>query len=70
VDLLAYIPRAALGAMLVFTGLASPPRPFLIHMAHIGKEQLFVFLVTIVVTLVEDLLWGIIAGIFAKLLLH
>jgi MFS superfamily sulfate permease-like transporter len=69
-NLLHYIPRAALGAMLVVTGARlAAPREFL-HMLHIGKEQLVVFLVTIVVTVVEDLLWGIIAGIAAKLLLH
>lgn len=64
------IPLAALSAMLVYTGfrLASP-REF-IHVAHIGREQLVVFVATLVGVLVTDLLIGIGIGIAIKFLIH
>ena len=40
------------------------------HVAHIGSEQLFVFTTTVLVTVTTDLLWGIAAGIAAKLILE
>lgn len=64
------IPNAALAAMLIYAGyrLAAPKQ--FIHAFHIGKEQLAIFLTTIIVTLVEDLLIGIAAGILVKFLFH
>jgi MFS superfamily sulfate permease-like transporter len=64
------IPNAALAAMLIFAGfrLAAPSQ--FIHTWHIGKEQLAIFLTTIVITLAEDLLLGIAAGILVKFAFH
>jgi len=61
------IPKAALAALLIGVGIKlAHPREF-IHMFKIGKEQLFVFILTIVFTLVEDILIGIAAGIVAEM---
>ena len=64
------IPNAALAAMLISVGIKlAHPKEF-IHMLHIGKEQLFIFTVTVLVTLFEDLLLGIAAGMLVKMIIH
>ena len=64
------IPLAALGAMLVYTGTRlAHPKEF-VQTFHIGLDQLAVFCLTIFVTLAEDLLLGIFAGIALELALH
>ncbi|MGW5052608.1 SulP family inorganic anion transporter [Actinokineospora sp. NPDC004072] len=64
------IPLAALAAMLVYTGfrLASPGA--FRHAATTGRDQLALFLTTLVVTLLTDLLVGVGAGLLLKLILH
>lgn len=64
------IPNSALAAMLIFAGYRlAAPKEF-IHTYQIGKEQLVIFLTTVIVTLLEDLLLGILAGIIVKFLFH
>lgn len=64
------IPLAALAAMLVYTGSRlAHPNEFL-HVYRIGKEQLAIFLTTLIIVLVEDLLVGVAAGIILKMVIH
>jgi MFS superfamily sulfate permease-like transporter len=64
------IPKAALAAMLIGVGIKlAHPKEF-IHMFRIGKEQLLIFLTTIIVTLVFDLLAGIFAGMLIEIIIH
>jgi MFS superfamily sulfate permease-like transporter len=61
--LLNEIPLAALGAMLIYTGLRlASPKEF-VRTFRIGADQLGVFVTTLVVTLATDLLLGVAAGI-------
>ncbi len=64
------IPKPALAAMLIGVGFKlAHPKEF-IHTFEIGKEQLAIFLVTVVFTLATDLLVGIGAGILLKMIIH
>lgn len=64
------IPLAALAAMLVYTGFRlAHPREFL-HVYRIGREQLVVFVGTILAVLATDLLIGIFIGIGIELLIQ
>lgn len=64
------IPLAALAAMLVFTGTRLCHYTEFIHMYQIGREQLIVFVSTILGVLATDLLTGIGIGILVKAVLH
>jgi len=64
------IPNTALAAMLIFAGYRlSSPKEF-IQTYKLGKEQLVIFLMTIIVTLSTDLLLGVGVGIMTKLIFH
>jgi MFS superfamily sulfate permease-like transporter len=68
--LIELIPNTALAAMLITVGIKlAHPKEF-IHTFKIGKEQLAIFLVTILLTMYEDLLVGIAAGILLKMIIH
>lgn len=70
IPLIELIPNAALAAMLIYAGYNLTAPKHYIHAYKIGKEQLLIFLVTVVVTLVEDLLLGIAAGILVKFIIE
>ncbi len=64
------IPLAALASMLIYTGFRlTHPSEFL-HVYKIGKEQLLIFVATLVGVLATDLLWGILIGIGVELVTH
>ena len=68
--LLNLIPLSALAAMLIFTGSRLAHIREFVHVSHIGKEQLLIFVCTIVGVLATDLLIGILIGIAVKCVVH
>lgn len=64
------IPLAALAAILVYTGykLASPEN--IRKVFRIGKEQLLIFLITLITTIATSLITGILVGIAATFFIH
>jgi MFS superfamily sulfate permease-like transporter len=70
VHLIELIPNTALAAMLITVGIRlAHPKEF-IHTFKIGKEQLLIFVITIIFTLVTDLLVGIAAGMLTEIVIN
>lgn len=67
---LSKIPFTALAAILVYTGYKLAAPTIFVRMYHIGKEQLFIFLTTLVATLLTDLILGILIGLLATFVVH
>ncbi len=64
------IPVAALSSILIFVGLKlANPADFL-KSFKVSNEHFLVFVTTIIVTLVEDLLLGVVAGIVLKMIIN
>jgi MFS superfamily sulfate permease-like transporter len=64
------IPLAALAGMLVYTGFRlAHPNEFM-NVYRIGREQLIIFVTTIIAVLATDLLIGIAIGIAVKMMIH
>lgn len=64
------IPHASLAALLVFVGYRRATPKVFADVLAIGKDQLFLFVVTILAVLATNLLVGVFIGVFVKILLH
>jgi len=64
------IPHASLAALLVFVGYRRATPQVFRDVLAIGKDQLFLFVVTILAVLATNLLVGVFFGVFIKLILH
>jgi MFS superfamily sulfate permease-like transporter len=69
-SLIELIPNTALAAMLITVGIRlTHPKEF-IHTLKIGKEQLLIFVVTIIFTLSVDLLVGMATGMLTEIIIN
>ena len=69
-DQLRRIPLTSLAAILVYTGYKLAAPAIFVRMYQIGKEQLLVFLTTLVSTLLTDLITGILIGLLTTFVVH
>ncbi len=64
------IPHASLAALLVFVGYRRATPKIFAEVLAIGKDQMFLFVSTILAVLATNLLVGVFIGVFLKLILH
>ena len=64
------IPLSALAAILVYTGYKLATPSAIKKIAQIGKEQIIIFLGTVIATLVTNLITGIVVGILITFIIH
>ena len=70
IDLISRIPLAAIGAVIVYVGWRLCEVKVFSKVASIGRDQLLIFLITILAVLATDLLMGILIGVAAQLVIH
>jgi len=69
-DQLRRIPLTSLAAILVYTGYKLAAPAIFVRMYQVGKEQLLVFLTTLISTLLTDLITGVLIGLLATFVVH
>ncbi|QKT03465.1 SulP family inorganic anion transporter [Ectothiorhodospiraceae bacterium 2226] len=68
-DLIALIPLAAIAAILIYVGWRLCEYRVFRKTYAIGRDQMVIFLITVAAILATDLLWGILIGIAAEILM-
>lgn len=68
-DLISHIPLAAIGAILVYVGWRLCEYRVFQKTYAIGRDQIIIFVITVVAILATDLLFGILTGIAAEIVM-
>lgn len=68
-DIISRVPLAAIAAILVYVGWRLCEYKLFIKTYTIGRDQIVIFVITILAILATDLLWGIIIGVVAEVMM-